>query len=255
MTDEKLPLTAHLEELRKRIKLVLIVVGLGFGVSYFFSEELFDILMVPLVEALPPETSLIFTGVAEAFITYLKVALVSGIFLSTPVILYQLWAFLAPGLYDNEKKSFFPIVIFSTFFFVGGALFGYFVIFPFGFRYFLGFATDFIKPMPAVKEYFSFSIKLLFSFFFVFELPLFILFLSRIGIVTYKQLRSFRKYAILLIFATAAVITPPDVLSQIMLGLPMIVLYEVGIIVAKLFGKKKKEVDNEETEESEKGDD
>lgn len=255
MTDEKLPLTAHLEELRKRITFVLIAMGLGFGISYFFSKELFDILMIPLVEALPPDTTLIFTGVTEAFITYLKVALVSGVFLSTPVILYQLWAFLAPGLHANEKKSFFPIILFSTFFFVGGALFGYFVIFPFGFQYFLGFATDFIKPMPSVKEYFSFSIKLLFAFGVVFELPLFILFLSRLGIVTYKQLRSFRKYAILLIFAVAAVITPPDVLSQIMLGLPMIVLYEVGIIVAKLFGKKKKEVDNEDTEESEKGDD
>lgn len=255
MTDDKLPLTAHLEELRKRITFVLIAMGIGFGISYFFSKELFDILMIPLVEALPPDTTLIFTGVTEAFITYLKVALVSGVFLSTPVILYQLWAFLAPGLYDNEKKGFFPIILFSTFFFVGGALFGYFVIFPFGFQYFLGFATDFIKPMPSVKEYFSFSIKLLFAFGVVFELPLFILFLSRLGIVTYKQLRSFRKYAILLIFAVAAVITPPDVLSQIMLGLPMIVLYEVGIIVAKLFGKKKKEVDNEDTEESEKGDD
>lgn len=247
MTDEKLPLTAHLEELRKRITFVLIAMGIGFGISYFFSKELFDILMIPLIEALPPDTTLIFTGVTEAFITYLKVALVSGIFLSTPVILYQLWAFLAPGLYDNEKKSFFPIILFSTFFFVGGALFGYFVIFPFGFQYFLGFATDFIKPMPSVKEYFSFSIKLLFAFGVVFELPLFILFLSRLGIVTYKQLRSFRKYAILLIFAVAAVITPPDVLSQIMLGLPMIVLYEVGIIVAKLFGKKIKDVDNENT--------
>lgn len=254
MTDKKLPLTAHLEELRKKIKIILIAVGIGFGISYYFSKELFNILMIPLVEALPPESTLIFTGVAEAFITYLKVALVSGIFLATPVILHQLWVFLAPGLYDNEKKSFFPIIIFSTFFFVGGALFGYFVIFPFGFRYFLGFATDFIKPMPAVKEYFAFSVKLLFAFGVVFELPLFILFLSKLGIVTYKQLRSFRKYAILLIFAVAAVITPPDVLSQIMLGLPMIVLYEVGIIVAKLFGKKIKEVDNEKIEETEKSD-
>ncbi len=251
MTDEKLPLTSHLEELRKRIKFVLIAVGIGFGVSYFFSKELFDVLMLPLVEALPPESTLIFTGVAEAFITYIKVALVSAIFLSTPVILHQLWTFLAPALYANEKKSFFPIILFSTFFFVGGALFGYFVIFPFGFRYFLGFTTDFIKPMPAVKEYFSFSVKLLFAFGVVFELPLFILFLSKLGIVTYKQLRSFRKYAVLLIFAIAAVITPPDILSQIMLGLPMIVLYEVGIIVAKFFGKKKKGVDNEEGEESE----
>ena len=254
MTDEKLPLTAHLEELRKRITIILIAVGIGFGISYFFSKELFDILMIPLVEALPPDTSLIFTGVAEAFITYLKVALVSGIFLSTPVILYQLWAFLAPGLHEKEKKSFFPIIFFSTFFFVGGALFGYFLIFPFGFQYFLGFATDFIKPMPAVKEYFSFSVKLLFAFGVVFELPLFILFLSKLGIVNYKQLRSFRKYAVLLIFATAAVITPPDVLSQIMLGLPMIVLYEVGIIVAKLFGKKIKEVDIEEAEETDESD-
>jgi sec-independent protein translocase protein TatC len=251
MADKKLPLTAHLEELRKRIKITLIAVVIGFGISYFFSKELFDILMIPLVEALPPDSTLIFTGVAEAFITYLKVALVCGIFLASPVILHQLWAFLAPGLYENEKKSFFPVILFSSFFFVGGALFGYFVIFPFGFQYFLGFATDIIKPMPSVREYFAFSVKLLFAFGVVFELPLFILFLSRLGIVNHKMLRSFRKYALLLIFAVAAIITPPDVFSQIMLGLPMILLYEVGIIVAKLFGKEKREAHNEATEDME----
>lgn len=239
MSVEKLPLTAHLEDLRKRLINSVIAVGIGTLISYIFSKEIFNILMSPMLEVLPPDSSLIFTGIAEAFITYLKVAIVSGLFFSSPVLIHQAWLFIAPGLFENEKKFFFPIVFFSTFFFVGGALFGYFVIFPFSFQYFLGFATDVIRPMPSVKEYFSFTVKLLFAFGIVFELPLFIYFLARLGMITHKTLSYYRKYAILLIFIIAAIITPPDVVSQIMLGLPMILLYEIGIIVAKIFGKEK----------------
>lgn len=243
MADEKLPFTAHLEELRERLIKALIAVGIGFGISYFFSEEIFRVLMAPLLKTLPPESNLIFTGLTEAFFTYLKVSLVAGIFLASPVIIYHVWAFIAPGLYEEEKRLLIPVAIASAFFFVGGALFGYFVVFPFGFQYFLSFATDVIRPMPSVREYFSFSIKLLFAFGITFELPVFVFFLSRLGIVDHEMLKGFRKYAIVLTFALAAIITPPDVLSQVMLAIPMILLYEAGIIVARVFGKKKVKVE------------
>ncbi|MFQ5901027.1 MAG: twin-arginine translocase subunit TatC [Thermodesulfobacteriota bacterium] len=240
MPDEKLPLTVHLEELRKRLIISFIAIGIGSIFSYIFSKEIFKVLMLPLLGILSPKNSIIFTGLTEAFVTYLKVSLVSGVFLASPVIIHQTWGFLAPGLYQYEKRFFIPIVLFSTLLFIGGALFGYFVIFPFGFKYFLSFATDVIRPMPSLKEYFAFSVKLLFAFGIVFELPLFVFFLSRLGIVSHHTLSSYRRYAILLIFILAAVITPPDVVSQIMLGLPMILLYEIGIIIAKLFGKERK---------------
>ncbi len=243
MADEKLPFTAHLEELRERLIKSLIAVGVGFAISYFFSQDLFRVLMDPLLKTLPPDSNLIFTGLTEAFFTYLKVSLVAGIFLASPVIIYQIWAFIAPGLYEEEKRLLIPVAIASAFFFVGGALFGYFVVFPFGFQYFLSFATDVIRPMPSVREYFAFSVKLLFAFGITFELPVFVFFLSRLGIVDHEMLKGFRKYAIILTFALAAVITPPDILSQIMLAIPMIVLYEAGILVAKVFGKKKVKVE------------
>ncbi len=249
MADEKLPFTTHLEELRTRLIRIAIAVGVGFVITYFFSEDLFKLLMAPLLKTMPPESTLIFTGIAEAFFTYLKVALVAGVFLASPVIFYQIWLFIAPGLYTEEKLLLIPATISSAFFFVGGALFGYYLVFPLGFKYFLSFATDMIKPMPSVKEYFSFSVKLLFAFGLTFELPLFIFILARLGIVDYKMLSAYRKYALLLVFTAAAVITPPDVLSQLMLAFPMLLLYELGIIVARLFGKKKvkKEENTKET--------
>ena len=179
--NEKYPLTAHLEDLRKRLINAAIAVAIGFAVSYYFSEQLFHILMAPLLEAMPTDSTLIFTGVAEAFFTYIKTALVAGVIVASPVIIHQIWAFIAPGLYANEKKYFIPVVIFSAFFFIGGALFGYFILFPFAFEYLLSYGSEIIKPMPSVKEYFSFSVRLLFAFGFVFELPIFIFFITRIA--------------------------------------------------------------------------
>jgi sec-independent protein translocase protein TatC len=244
MANEKLPFTDHLDELRRRLIICFVAVALGFLISYGFAEEIFQILTRPLIQVLPaenssPSPSLIFTGLAEGFLTYLKVALLAGLFLAAPVIFYELWKFVAPGLYRQEKRYVLPFVLLSTIFFVGGALFGYFIVFPIGFQFFIkNFTTEFIKPLPSIKEYLSFSTKLLLAFGTVFELPLFIFFLSRIGVVDAKSLSRQRKYAILIIFVAAATITPPDVISQLMMAGPLIVLYEVGIIVARLFGKK-----------------
>ncbi len=248
--DDKLPFTAHLEELRKRLIICFYAVGVGFVICYFFSNRLFHILMHPLLMAMPPDEKLIYTGLPEAFFTYLKVAFLAGVLLAVPVIMYQLWMFIAPGLYDKERRLALPIVFLSSLFFMGGALFGYFVVFPFGFKFFMGFASDAIRPLPSMKEYLSFSTKLLFAFGLVFELPLFISFLAKLGIVDAHFLRTKRKYAILLFFVVAAILTPPDVVTQIMMAVPLILLYEVSILGAKMFGKKPTEADMKETPES-----
>ena len=237
--DDKLPFTAHLEELRKRLITCFAAVGIGFLISYGFKEKLFYILTRPLISVMKPGEKLIFTGLPEAFFTYLKVSFLFGLLLAAPVILYQFWMFVAPGLYKNERHLLLPVVFLSSFFFVGGALFGYFIVFPLGFKFFLGFATETIKPLPAMREYLSFSSKLLLAFGLVFELPLVITFLSRMGLVTVDFLKKNRKYAILLFFVGAAILTPPDVVTQVMMALPLMLLYEISIIGARIFARKK----------------
>ncbi len=244
--DQEMTLTEHLEELRNRLIVCAVAVGVAFCVTYYFSKDLFRLLMAPLLEVMPPEQGLIFTGLPEAFFTYLKVALVAAVFASAPVILYETWRFVAPGLYSREKKYIFPFVFLSTLFFVGGALFGYYVVFPFGFAFFVGFATDFIRPMPSVKEYFSFATRMLFAFGVVFELPVFTMFLSRIGLINHKMLIRQRKYAFLAVFVISAILTPPDVMSQLMMAGPLLILYEISIVVARIFGKKIVEDDQED---------
>ena len=238
MDEKKLPLTAHLQELRKRLILSFIAVGGGFVLCYTFAEKIFDILAAPLLEMMPQGGSLIFTSVAEAFFTYMKVAFVAGLILASPFVLYQIWAFVAPGLYRHEKKYVVPFVLAGSFFFALGIFFGYYVALPVGFKFLLGFATDFIKPLPSMKEYLSFSIKFLLAFGLVFEFPVVLVLLARIGVVDAKTLARQRKYAILLIFVFAAIVTPPDIVSQVIVALPMIGLYELSILLSKLFGKK-----------------
>ncbi|MBW1778114.1 MAG: twin-arginine translocase subunit TatC [Deltaproteobacteria bacterium] len=242
--EDKLPFTAHLEELRNRLIVCFIAVGVGFALSYSFKERLFHILTRPLIAVMQEGDKLVFTGLPEAFFSYLKVAFLSGIMLAAPVIIYEFWMFVAPGLYHKEKRILLPIVFLSSLFFVGGALFGYFVVFPFGFQFFLSFATETIRPLPSMKEYLSFASKLLLAFGLVFELPLLLTFMSRLGLVSVAFLKKNRKYAFLLFFVMAAILTPPDVVTQVMMGLPMIVLYEISILGARLFERKKIDEDN-----------
>jgi len=243
---EKIPFTGHLEELRKRIVICFIAIGIGFIVSYGFKEKIFHYLTMPLISAMQADDKLIFTGLPEAFFTYLKVSLLSGLMIAAPVLLYQFWMFVAPGLYGKERKLLVPIVFLSSFFFIGGALFGYFIVFPFGFKFFLGFASETIRPLPSMREYLSFSSKLLLAFGLVFELPLVLTFLARLGIVTVEFLKKNRKYALLLFFVFAAILTPPDVVTQIMMAFPLMLLYEISILGARVFGKKKSQkIDND----------
>ncbi|QTA80721.1 Sec-independent protein translocase protein [Desulfonema limicola] len=246
--EDKIPFTSHLEELRDRLIKSFIAVGIGFCAAYGFKEKLFEILISPLVSVMGKDDTLIFTGLPEAFFTYLKVALLAGIMLASPVLLYHFWMFVAPGLYQKEKKVFVPIIFLSALFFIGGSLFGYFIVFPYGFAFFLGFASDNLQAMPSMKEYLSFSSKLLLAFGLVFELPLVLTAMARIGIVTPEFLKKNRKYALLLFFIGAAILTPPDVVTQIMMAVPLMVLYEISIIGAKIFGKKPLEDDLEEPE-------
>jgi sec-independent protein translocase protein TatC len=243
--QDKVPFTAHLEELRKRLIACFLAVGIGFILSYGFKEKLFQILTKPLISVMETGEKIIFTGLPEAFFTYLKVALLSGIILAAPVIFYQFWMFVAPGLYNKEKRLIGPIVFLSTLFFIGGAMFGYFVVFPWGFKFFLGFASETIRPLPSMREYLGFSSKLLLAFGLVFELPLIITFLARLGLVSVEFLKKNRKYALLLFFIGAAILTPPDVVTQIMMAFPLMVLYEVSILGARIFGKKKIEEDED----------
>jgi sec-independent protein translocase protein TatC len=238
MDEKRLPLTAHLQELRKRLILSFIAVGVGFVLCYALADSLFNILAIPLLKVMPAGGTLIFTSVAEAFFTYMKVAFIAGLILASPFVLYQVWAFVAPGLYRNEKRYVIPFVFLGSFFFALGIIFGYFIAIPIGFKFLLGYATDFIKPMPSMKEYLSFSIKFLLAFGLVFEFPVVLLLLSKIGVVDAKKLARQRKYAILLIFIFAAVMTPPDLISQVLMALPLMGLYEVSIILSKFFGKR-----------------
>jgi sec-independent protein translocase protein TatC len=236
--DEKLPFTAHLDELRSRLIKSFIAVGAGFGLCYAFKETLFEILLYPLIRVMPEGGKLIFTGIPEAFFTYLKVSFLAGIILASPVLLYQFWMFVAPGLYHKERRVLGPIIAVTSFFFIGGALFGYFVVFPSGFKFLLSFGADFIRTLPSMREYLDFSTKLLFIFGLLFELPVALTGLARLGIVSVEYLKRNRKYAVILAFVAGAFLTP-DVVSMILMALPLMVLYEIGILGAHLVSRKK----------------
>jgi sec-independent protein translocase protein TatC len=241
MSDDRMPLTSHLEELRRK----LIVSGaawlVAFLACYAFAEPLFDLIATPVRAALPQGASLVFITATEPFFTYLKIGALAGLLVSMPVIFWQLWSFVAPGLYQHEKRYIIPFVLISTLCFATGAFFGFQYVFPMAFKVLIEFGTGAgeLNAMLSMGAYLSLSGKLLLAFGLVFELPVVIFFLARMGIVDHKMLARNRKFALLAAFLTGAMLTPPDVFSQTALALPFIVLYEVGIIVARLFGKRK----------------
>jgi sec-independent protein translocase protein TatC len=240
--DESSPLLNLLQRLRKRLVSCAIAIGVGFIICYAFSETLFRVLARPLKLELAPDSLFIYTGLPEMFFNYIKIGFVGGLLLAAPYILYQVWMLVAPAMNDRQKRLVLPFVICSSLLFIGGGLFGYFVAFPFGFKFFLGFESEYLQSLPSVKQYLSFSIKLLFLFGVVFEFPVLAFFLTRAGIVTSEFLKKNRAYGMFLIFVIAAVITPPDVISQIMLAMPLLLLYEVGIFVSRMAEGRKKRV-------------
>jgi sec-independent protein translocase protein TatC len=248
--NEKLPLTEHLEELRTRLIRCCIAIAVGTCVSYAFKEKIFELLSQPLLHAMREGDKLIFTGITEAFFTYIKISLLSGILIAIPVILYEFWMFTAPGLYQHEKKIILPIVIISTFFFIGGALFAYFIVFPYGFKFLLEFASENVQAMPSMKEYLSFSAKFLLAFGLIFEMPIVITLLAWMGMVTTDFLKKNRKYAVILIWVVAAILTPtPDIVTQAMMAVPLMLLYEISIIGARIFGRSSRENSSPKPEE------
>jgi len=234
---QEMGLLGHLEELRVRLTRVAIAVVVGACASYAFAEHLYRFIVDPLM----PFVSgghLIYTSPAEGFITYIKLAAVAGVFLTSPYSFYQMWAFIAPGLYKEEKRYIAPLAFVSAVLFVGGALFSYYKVTPLAYEFFASFDNEFMVMLPSVKESLSMGLKLLFAFGIAFELPLAIFFLARLGVVTSAGLRRNRKYAILGAFIVGALLTPPDPASQSLMAGPLVILYEVGIWLAHFFGKK-----------------
>jgi sec-independent protein translocase protein TatC len=238
MTDEKQPFFSHLKELRDRLLVCIVAVAIAFIFTYYFKERLFDFLMQPFLKVMPAQSSFIFTGITEAFLTYFKISVVAALFVGAPVILYEFWMFVAPGLYEKEKKYVYPFIFFGSLCFICGALFCYFVVMPNMYRFFVSYAREFVTPMPDLKNYMGLTLKLLIIFGFIFELPLVAFYLARAGIIKAKMLAKKRRYAILAVFIISAAITPPDVVSMILVALPLWGLYELGILIAKVFGKK-----------------
>ena len=239
MSNDRMPLTSHLEELRRKLIIASISWLVAFLACYAYAEPLFNLIADPVRQALPEGTSLVFITATEPFFTYLKVGAIAGLLVSMPVIFWQIWSFIAPGLYQHEKRYVIPFVIASTLCFATGAYFGFRFVFPMAFKVLIEFGTGSgdLNAMLSMGSYLSLSSKLLLAFGLVFELPVVIFFLARMGIVDHKLLARNRKFALLAAFLIGAMLTPPDVFSQTALALPFIILYEIGIIVARLFGK------------------
>ncbi len=255
MSDEHMPLTTHLEELRRKLIIAGVSWLVAFLACYTYAEQLFDLMAGPVRLALPEGTSLVFITATEPFFTYLKIGALAGLLVSMPVIFWQIWSFIAPGLYKNEKRYIFPFVLASTFCFAVGAFFGYSFVFPMAFKVLIEFGTGSgeLNAMLSMGSYLSLSSKLLLAFGLVFELPVVIFFLARLGIVDHKMLARNRKFALLSAFLIGAMLTPPDVFSQTALAVPFVVLYEIGIIVARLFGKKRDPVAEDASKEDSAG--
>lgn len=246
--DDKTPLLDHLIELRRRIANSVLSVLVGFLICYAYADQVFAFLVAPLREILGPDAKMIYTGLHEAFFTYMKVSFYAGLFIAMPVILSQVWLFVAPGLYQHEKKFFFPFLVLTpVLFFAGGAL-SYEFVFPLAFKFFLSFTTPSIEALPSLKEYLSLAMTMIFGFGLVFELPVVILLLIKMGAVSTAGLVAKRKYFVIVAFVVGAILTPPDPISQIMLAIPIMILYEISIIFGRYLEKGRAAAQTQEEE-------
>ena len=256
MEELKMPFTSHLVDLRKRIIISLVFVTIGFAAAFNYSEDIFRFLTFPLrynislgitspfVQLIEKNVknnpSLIFLAPAEAFWMHMKVSIITGIVISLPVIFFQIWHFISPGLLHKEKKYVIPFVFITTIFFIVGAAYCFFLVLPFAMGFLLTYKTESMIPMLSVEKYVDFCLKFILAFGAIFELPIVIVFFTRMGFVSPKTLAKHRKYAILLAFIAAAILTPtPDVFNQTLMAVPIIVLYEIGILVSRIFVRKK----------------
>ena len=233
------PFVTHLVELRDRLIRVVIAVGIAFVALLLWPgpAAMYDLLAAPLVATLPKGTTLIATNVISPFLVPLKITLMAAFMVALPIVLYQLWAFVAPGLYSHEKKLVMPLVVSSTLLFFLGVGFCYFFVFGQVFKFIQSFAPKSITAAPDIEAYLGFVLTMFIAFGAAFEVPIVVIVLARMGLVSIQKLKDFRGYFIVLAFIIAAVITPPDVVSQLALAIPMCILYEVGIWAAQIFIK------------------
>ena len=253
--ETKIPLTEHLEELRKRIFISVIVLIITFGICFYYSEQIFRLLTLPMhstikfafkmpfitfIDTGNPQ-SLVFLAPAEALWMHFKISLVSAAIISSPIIFYEIWRFVSPGLLRREKRYALPFVLVTTFLFLVGALFCFIIVLPFAINFLLTYKTETLKPMLSVEKYIDFCLKFIIAFGAIFELPVVLVFLTKMGLVTTEFLAKNRKYAIVLAFVAAALLTPtPDAFNQTLMAFPIILLYEAGIVASKIFNRKQK---------------
>jgi len=224
---------SHLTELRDRVVRALLVVVVFFGLSFYFAPQIMEFLARPLTEALPPGSKAIFIDQAGAFFTLTKIAFLTALLISSPVVLYQAWAFVAPGLYEHEKRFVMPLIVSSVFFLVVGISFAYVFVLPAAYKFFFSFTQQTgAETLQDLQKYWDFTLAIFFGFGLTFEVPVVQMLLVKLGIITTQQLREARRYVIVGAFVIAAVLTPPDVLSQFMLAVPLLLLYELGIFLS-----------------------
>ncbi|HLI82198.1 MAG TPA: twin-arginine translocase subunit TatC [Candidatus Binataceae bacterium] len=232
----RMPIMEHLRELRVRLIRAVIALTVGFIIAYFFADQLFAALTLPIREVSHGKLLLIGTGVGEAFFTKIKVSLVAGLFIASPAVFYEIWRFIAPGLYQSERRMAFPFIVFATIFFASGGYFCWAVVFKVGYAFFLEqYSSIGVQPTIRISEYLAFSAKLMLAFAITFEMPIFAFFLTRLGLIDHKMMIKQFRYAILIIFVISAALTPPDMVSQFLLAIPLLALYVVSVGVSYVF--------------------
>ena len=239
MAEAEETFLSHLIELRERLVKSLVAVGIVFLPALYFSSQLYDILALPLIHALPSGSKMIATGVVTPFLIPVKIAGVAALVVVLPYVLYQAWAFVAPGLYAHEKRLVVPLIVSSTILFVVGMAFCYFIVFGRVFEFIAAFAPKSISVAPDIEAYFNFVLGMFLAFGLAFEVPVVVVVLVLTGVISVEQLREFRGYVIVGIFTLAAFITPPDAVSMISLAIPMCLLYELGIVVGAMVAKRR----------------
>ena len=242
-------LKPHLIELRKRLFISVMTVIVMFVVCFSFWNQILDFIIAPLQNTLPDNQKMVFLEVQELFFVAMKVAFFTGFLFSLPIIFWQFWLFVAPGLYENEKKYVIPFVISATFMFLVGAAFCYYVVVPIGFAFLINFGQQLFSAMLNIGGYVGFFTKLVIAFGIAFELPVITFFLAKLGLVDDKMLKNSFRYAIVVIFIFAAVMTPPDILSQFLMAVPLIGLYGLSIFIAARVNPAKNEEPEQETNE------
>ncbi len=241
----ELPLVAHLVELRDRLLRVVVTVLLLFISMIYFANDLYEALAAPLMAHLPGDSTMIATDVASPFFTPFKLTLVLSIFLAMPMVLYQIWGFIAPGLYKHEKKMVFPLMASSTGLFYFGGVFAYFVVFPLVFGFFTSVAPDGVAIMTDISKYLDFVLKMFFAFGLAFEVPIVVILIVWAGISTPQRLAEKRPYIVVGVFVFAMLLTPPDAISQTLLAIPMLLLFELGLFFSKRFAREEEGLDEE----------